>query len=115
MVAILSGGDELRPQQNDCHFACIIFKVVWLEENCCIFLNFHLYLFKGVQFNNNPALVKIIAWCQADDKSLSEPVMVQFFDAKMRLSAQMRQPLNNCSIWTHFVCKLSFRSKECSS
>ena len=39
--------------------------------------------------DNNLALVQIMAWCQTDDKPLSEPMMAWFGNTYMRLSASM--------------------------
>ena len=39
--------------------------------------------------DNNPALVKIMDWHQIGAKPLSEPMMAEFGDAYMHLSASM--------------------------
>ena len=46
------------------------------------------YVHKG-PIDNKPALVQIMAWRRIGDKPLSEPMMAQFSDAYMRLSASM--------------------------
>ena len=46
------------------------------------------YVRKGPIYNN-PALVQIMVWRRIGDKSLSEPMMAQFGNACIRLSASV--------------------------
>ena len=48
----------------------------WWMEMYEFRLKFHWSLFLRVQTNNIAALVKIMAWCRAGDKPLSEPMVV---------------------------------------
>ena len=54
-----------------------IFKCILLNENVRIPLNF----VPEAPIYNNPALVQKMAWCQKDDKPLSEPMLTLFTDA----------------------------------
>ena len=44
---------------------------------------FHWNLFPGVQIDNKPALVQVMAWRRIGDKPLPETMMAQFTDAYM--------------------------------
>ena len=68
--------NTLRPRQNGCHFPDNIFKCIFLNENVWILLKISLMFLPKVRIDNIPALVQIMAWRQADDKPLSEPMMV---------------------------------------
>ena len=39
--------------------------------------------YTGLAYDNNPALVEIMAWRRIGDKSLSQPMLTQFTDAHM--------------------------------
>ena len=69
--------NSLRPRQDGRHFPDDIFKSIFFNENCCIWIQISLkYVPKG-PINNSPALVQIMAWRRPGDKPLSEPMMVR--------------------------------------
>ena len=68
--------NTLRLRQYGCHFPDDIIKLICLNENVSILLKVSLKFVRKVQFNNIPALIKIMVWLQPGDKSLSEPMMV---------------------------------------
>ena len=49
---------------------------IFLNENCCILINFSLKYVRKGPINNITALVQIMAWRRPGDKPLSEPIMV---------------------------------------
>ena len=64
-------------------------KILYFDEKNV--LNFG---FKG-PINNNPALVKIIAWHRIGDKTLSEPMQTLFIDAYMRDWGRLKKKEKN--------------------
>ena len=55
-----------------------------MNENFRILIKIWLkFVPKGLN-DNNPALVKMMAWHQIGDKPLSEPMLSQFTDAYMQ-------------------------------
>ena len=81
--------NTLSPGQNGHHLPDDIFKSIFLNENGWIAIKISLkYVPRGPN-DNKPALVQVMAWCRADDRPLSEPMMTQFNDAYMRHSASM--------------------------
>ena len=66
--------NTLRSRQNGRHFPEDIFKMIFLNENAWILIDFSLKPRSPV--NNIPALVQIMAWRRPGDKPLSEPMMV---------------------------------------
>ena len=68
-----------------------IFKFIFLYENWCIFIQIILKFITMGVFNNKVALVQIMAWCQACDKPLSEPMMAYF--AVVYASHSMCKPM----------------------
>ena len=68
--------NALRPRQNGRHFADDMFKCIFLNENVWIPSEISLKYVPKVSINNNPALVKIMAWCRPGDKPLFELMMV---------------------------------------
>ena len=67
--------NTLRPRQNGRHFPDDIFKRIFLNENARISIRMSLKFVPNGPFNNNPALVLIMAWRRSGDKPLSEPMM----------------------------------------
>ena len=89
-VAMASlGHNELRPRQDGHHIADDKFKRSCLNENIWISIDISLKFIPKGQIKNMPVLVKIMAWRRPGDKPLSEPMMVWFTDAYMRLTASM--------------------------
>ena len=68
--------NTLRPRRDRWHFADLIFKCVFLNENEWISLRISLKFVPKVRINNIPSLVQIMAWRRSGDKPLSEPMMV---------------------------------------
>ena len=68
--------NTLRPRQNGRHFEDDIFKCIFLNENASIAIKISLTFVPNGPFNNNQALVQIMAWRRPGDKPLSEPMMV---------------------------------------
>ena len=54
----------------------IFFKLIYLNEMCCILLKNSMNTVPMDTVKNMPALVQIMAWDQAGKKPLSEPIMV---------------------------------------
>ena len=68
--------NTLRPRQNGRHFADVIFKCIFLNENIWIPIKTSLKLVPQGPINDIPALFQIMAWRRPGDKPLSEPMMV---------------------------------------
>ena len=68
--------NTMMPRQNACHFADDIFKTIFRNANCCIFIIFSLKFVPKGAINNRPALIQKIAWHQLEDKQLSKLMMV---------------------------------------
>ena len=78
MQWVITRVNTLRPGQDGRHFANDSFTCIFVNENCCILIEFSLkYVCKG-PIDNNQALVKILAWRRSGDKPLSEPMMGKF-------------------------------------
>ena len=69
--------NTLRPRQNGRHSADDTFKCIFLNENVKISIKNSLKFVPKGPFNNNSALVQIMAWRRPGDKPLSEPMMVR--------------------------------------
>ena len=67
---------SLRPRQNGRRFPDDTFKRIFVNENVRIAIKISLKFVPKGPINNNPALVKIMAWRRSGDKPLSEPMMV---------------------------------------
>ena len=80
-----------RQRQNIRHFADDIFKLIFLNENCCILIQISLKFVLRVQINSIPALVQTMAWHQTGDKPLSEPMMA--YRSFHSFSIRKRRPL----------------------
>ena len=68
--------NTLRPRQNGRRFADDTFKRIFLNENVRISIKISLKFVRKGPINNNPPLVRIMAWRWSGDKPLSEPMMV---------------------------------------
>ena len=66
-----------------------IFKCIFLTENFCILIRISLKCVPQGPFDNNPALVQIMAWRRIGDKPLSEPMLTRFIDAYMEHYGEM--------------------------
>ena len=66
--------------QNGHHFTDNIFRCIFVNEKFCILIKISVkFVLKG-RNDNNPALVKIMAWCRIGEKPLSEPMLTRFTD-----------------------------------
>ena len=74
-----------RPWQNGHHLADNIFRIIFLYENCWIFIQISLMFIPKGLINNKHILVEIMAWYRTDDKLLSELVMAYYTNAYMSL------------------------------
>ena len=70
-------------KQNGRHFADIIFKCIFVNENVWILNRISLKFVPEGLIDNTSALVHVMAWCRTDCKSLSQPMIAQFIDACM--------------------------------
>ena len=90
---ILRCGDilrnTLRPRQHGRHFADDTFIGIFLNENVRISIKISLKFVPKGPINNIAALVQIMAWRRTGNKPLSEPMVILFGDAYLRLSASM--------------------------
>ena len=68
---------HIEAETNGRHFADDIFKCIFLNENVWIQIKISLKLVPKGPIKNNPALVRIMAWCRPGDKLLSEPMVVR--------------------------------------
>ena len=68
--------NTLRPRQNVRRFADDTFKRIFWNENVRISIKISLKFVPKGPINNNPALVRIMAWRLSGDRPLSEPRMV---------------------------------------
>ena len=66
-----------RLRQNGRHFPDDIFKCIIFSKNVWVSIDISLKFVPKGQIDNIPALVKIMAWCRAGDKPLSEPMLVR--------------------------------------
>ena len=53
--------------QNGCHLADNVFKLIFLNENCCIFIQISLTFVPKGPINNKSTLVQKTAWCRTGD------------------------------------------------
>ena len=66
--------NTLRLRQNGRHFPDDIFKCIFLNENDLISIAISVYFVPYGPVDYKSALVQIMAWWQAGDKPLSEPM-----------------------------------------
>ena len=72
------------PGQNGWHFAHDIFRCIYLNEKFCILIRISLKFVPKGSIDNNPGLVKIMAWRLIGNKPLSEPMLTWSIDAYLR-------------------------------
>ena len=77
------------PGQNSRHFADDVFKYIFVNEKVCILIKISQNFVSKGSIDNNPALVKTMAWRRMGDKPLSEPMLTRFTDAFMRHKGEM--------------------------
>ena len=58
-----------------------IFRCIFMNEKFCILIEISLKFVPKGPFNNNPALVQLMAWRQIGNKPLFEPMLTRFTDA----------------------------------
>ena len=81
--------NALRPQQNGCHSADDILKLIFVNENIGILIKNPQKLFTYSPVGKKPALVQVMAWHWIGDKPLSDSMMANFADAFMVHLASM--------------------------
>ena len=72
------------PGQNGNHFTDDSFRCIFVNEKFCILIKSSPNFVPKDPFDNNSALVEIMAWRRISDKPLSEPTLTRFSDACMR-------------------------------
>ena len=65
------------PRQNSRHFVVDTYKRIFLYENARSWIKISLKFVPKRPIDNIPASVKLMAWSQPGDKSLSEPMMAR--------------------------------------
>ena len=65
------------------------FKCIFLNENDRLAIQISLKFVPRSPVDNKPALFQEMAWCQTNDKPLSEPMLHRFTDTYMRLQGKM--------------------------
>ena len=88
----VSNFNTLRPRQNGWHFKDDTFRCILLNENVIISIKNSLKFVPTGPFNNNSALVQIMAWRWPGDKPLFEPMMVR---SPMHICVTRHQWVNN--------------------
>ena len=72
------------PGQDGRHFADDTSRCIFVNEKFCILIKISLKFVPKGPNDNNPALVKIMAWRRIGDKPLSKPMLTWFTDAYIR-------------------------------
>ena len=67
--------------QNGCHFGRRHFQIHFFIDKLWILIEILQKFVPKCPFDNNTALVQIMAWCRIGDKPLSEPMLTRFTDA----------------------------------
>ena len=75
--------------QNDLQFADNFLRLIFLYENCCIFIQISFDFVPEGPINNQPALVQIMVQHQTGNKPLPEPMMVKFIGIYVSLTLKM--------------------------
>ena len=115
--------NTLSPRQNGHHFADVIFKSIFLNENYCILIEISVKCVPRGTVNNKPSLVQIIAWRRTGDKLLSEPMTAYFTDALYALLgldevySYVMEIIVNCQVGVHrgFIKFQSYNDKHAPS
>ena len=68
----------LNSGQNGWHFADDIFRCIFVNKKFGIFISIPLKFVPKGPNDNNPVLVKIMAWRRIGDKPLSEPMLTRY-------------------------------------
>ena len=61
----------------------------WMKSVCILIEVSLKFVSNNGSIDNNPKMVRIMAWRQTGDKTLSEPMLVHFTDAFMRHKGEM--------------------------
>ena len=94
LVWLMSGADQVKshywsplshPGQDGRHFAEGIFRCISMNEEFCVLMKkISLKCVPRGPIDNNPALIKIMGWCQIGDEPLSELMLTRFTDIYVR-------------------------------
>ena len=82
--------NTLCPKQNGRPFAGDIFKLIFMNENCCISFYILLNIVPEGPRDNTSALVKVMAWRRSGDRTYPEPMLTRF------TVVEMRKPVSMC-------------------
>ena len=72
---ILAHFNTSRLIQNGRNFVGDNFQIIFVNRNCCFFIQMSLRYVSLGPLNNNKALLEILVWHQTANKPLSEPTM----------------------------------------
>ena len=67
--------NTLGPRQKGRHFVKDIFKLIFLNEKCCILIQISLKHVSNRPINNNRVFLQIMAWCRKGDRPISQTMM----------------------------------------
>ena len=74
----------ISPGKNGRRFADDTLRCIFMNEKFCMLIEISFKLVPKGPFDNNPALVQVMAWHRIGNKPLSEPVLTRFTEAYMR-------------------------------
>ena len=77
------------PGQNGRHSADNIFKWIFVNEKFCISIHILLKFVPLGSIDYKSSLFQVLAWPWTGDKSLPEPMLIQFTDAYMQHEGEM--------------------------
>ena len=86
----------LRMRQNDHQKADAIFKLIFLNQNCCCLIQISPKFILKDCIDNKSAMFQIMAWCRTGTKPLSEPMMAKFTEETMNRLVLMRWLVMAC-------------------
>ena len=96
--------NTLRPRQDGRHFPDDIFKLIFFNENCCILFQISLKYVPNGPFNNNTALVQIMAWRLVGAKPLSEPMLVSLLTPSSMSKCVVKCLIHSLNTPTPAIC-----------
>ena len=98
-IVVFSSFDGVKPEQNGHRLADDIFRFIFFNENCCIFIiwwsEISLKITPKGPIDNRPSLVQIMDWRRLGDKPLSE--------LKMALCTDVWSEAWTRWLWDRFV------------
>ena len=111
-ISIMTNINTLRPRQHGRYVADDIFNCIFFNENIWILIQISLKFVPKGQFDNNPALVQIMAGRRLGDKPLSEPMMISLLTHKCvtrpeRVNPVIRGTQNNLGVVSILRCRFT--------